>query len=229
MKKISKIAGLALIAAMFVSCATTNASKTARTEEDAENVFYLYNPTDREIAIYDSNDQVVKKAAPKAATAVKSYSKNSKDLYYFMDSFELFDNTFDWKVNIYNQNNYNFNLRLERPETGKKYICLNSKLQNEPEKDNNYSGFNLYEIVDSTHELAYPYSDNLFICAVPSARCWTTSSEFTKNVIGKEFIFDNDFFDGIDKVGFDHCEGWETIIDNKIYMHYVLTLKLITE
>ena len=176
----------------------------------------FYNPTENDISIYTPFH--------KSVTTVKAGEISQEDLYlqypYYFD-----DDKKRVEIKFYDENT-NFMLRLEKPIDGKKYLCLGYGKKNEIATTraraglNHYSGFYLYEVVDKSHDNAYKYSDNLYICYYPSAIYWFDDDDFSKKFIGTEITYSEDFFNQFELKDNSSFWGYATKKDKKSYMHF---------
>ncbi len=173
------------------------------------------NPTNTDIEIYDVNNQ--KRTISAASTSTEKLYKDFS--YYYMDGSDIV--TFN-----FNSDNSNFILGRNIPVVGKKYICLNQYKIAEIEKDGNYYGSCLYEIIDSTNEYAYKYSDDIYICSFPSLRFWMDNSTFINDNLGKEVTYSDSLFNQY-TITYSHTAcGWKTQKEDKLWNHFIKNITL---
>lgn len=180
----------------------------------------FYNPTSNAINICDKN-KIVKGTVPANDSAqiqlIADYQYTIK-----------IDNTTTLQLSFKENNNSNFYLKPEYPETGKNYMCLNQYKETALEKDGaNYSLY-LYEIVDNTAENSYEYSEDIYIRSYPSASLWIDNGSFVQSLLGKQIIYSDELLVQNDLTfnydGF--CWGWSTQINNTWYCRFIYTVGL---
>lgn len=169
-----------------------------------------YNPTDKDIKIYDYVDQVKSIVRAGSIATEKIYLNNP---FYFMDGTD--------KVEIYLENAHNFFLGLEKPVAGKKYMCLSQGKTSSVENDGEYYGITLFEIVDETAEYSNLYSNGVYVRTYPSARYWIKDENFANKYIGKEITYNNDIFSQFTVSYKSSCWGWSTKKDDVSYEHFI--------
>ncbi|MCQ2592686.1 MAG: hypothetical protein MJ188_07860 [Treponema sp.] len=175
----------------------------------------FYNPTKNDIALYNSLNQA-EVTVNAGSFATESIFINKP--YYFMDGSTKVD------LKIPNGNN-NLVLKLNKPEVGKKYICLNQYKENEIELSNDkiHYGFRLFEIVTEAAQDAVEYS-SFYIRNYPVASLWTVDSSYANEIIGKEITYSNEMAVKFpeDRAGIDW--GWSTRINDKWYCHILVSI-----
>lgn len=198
---------------------------TEKDVEEYETVFpvgtktevLFYNPTEEDVRIFNPANELIT-TVKASQTSVENLYQNYP--YYFKDEKQ--------KIKIeYGRDDINFLLRLEKPFSDRKYLCLNQNKKNEinitydSSKGIRYYGFDLYEILDKNSESAYKYSENIYISYYPSGVYWFDDKTFAEKWIGKEMIYTDDLFSKFEIKDNSSCWGWGTQIKGKKYMHFV--------
>ncbi len=174
--------------------------------------FSFINPTDKNIEIYDVNNELQATIAAGSSATENLYLDYT---YYYMDGSDA--------VGIYYQPtdpNPNCVLGLNRPVAGKKYICLSQYKKAELEQSEFYTDAYLYEIVDEDNEYAYKYGD-VYICSFPSLAFSITYSGFVTDILGKEVTYSEDFFSPYSITNQSWSRGWQTCKNDKWYNHFI--------
>lgn len=208
-----KIFLLFIVCSLFlVGCALNPKEKKGMPTGPKTDVIF-FNPSDKDITIYDPLDQIITTVKPGTYTNEKLYQNYP---YYFMDE--------DIKIEIpIEEAGTNFYLKKEKPENGKKYLCLSNDRLIQIKISGKYYGFNLYEIVDENNKYAYKYSDNIYICSYPSGTYWFNDVDFVKKMIGKELIYSDDIFSEFELSIDSYCWGWPTFdLNEDKFVHIIL-------
>lgn len=173
-----------------------------------------YNPTDKDIKIYDYVDQVKSIVRAGSIATEKIYLNNP---FYFMDGTD--------KVEIeVTKTGYNFVLGCGKPEAGKKYLCLSQYKTATVEKNSNYPSFYLFEVVDSTAEDAEKLKDsNIYVRHYPTRHYRVSDDAYVNNIIGKEITYTDDMFNQFTNSGKSTFWGWSSQIGEKWYCHFVIS------
>ncbi len=175
------------------------------------------NPTEEDVDILDFRNQII--TTVKAGTTGSVMLNKWEKCHWFMEGKRRIDVTI--------RNSYdNFILKFEKPEVGKKYLCLSQSHTTEIEKSmGDASIMLLFEVVNETDENAYKYSDGIYVCNYPSAYYFIMDSEFVKETMGKEIVYSEDFMGDYTYDGY--YWGWDTFINNRPYHHttQIFTLK----
>ena len=184
--------------------------------------FFFYNPTNKEIQIYDEHNTLIIKVPAKKTQTTKLVLNYG---YYYVDDSDI--------VGMYPKDSavpYGFILNVNKLINGKKYMCLNQNKENQITVDGDYQGLYLYEIVDSKNENAYKYSDNIYICYYPSCACWFKNAQSTAtNLIGTEITWSDDLFGQFTIEQQWISTGWETQKDGKYYFQFSKSITYIKE
>lgn len=172
----------------------------------------FYNPTSSTISIYDKLNQE-KFSAP--ANSISEADLYLNYTYHFMEGNEKVEFSLT-------KSGYNFVLRLEKPVSDKKYICLDQykKPQFEENAYGRY-GIKLYEVVSEADEDSYKYDDETYIRIYPSANLWIDDKTFVENKIGKEVTYSDNLFSGFTQTASWTAWGWSTYKDDKWFCHFI--------
>lgn len=166
------------------------------------------NPTEEDVDILDLRNQII--TTVKAGTTGSVMFNTNEKCHWFLEGKRRIDVTIRSRYD-------NFILKFEKPEVGKKYLCLSESHTTEIEKSGIASIMLLFEVVDENDENACKYSDGVYVCNYPSAYYLIRDFEFAKETMGKEIVYSEDFMGNYTYDGY--WWGWDTFINNKPYHH----------
>jgi len=177
----------------------------------------FYNPTQNAISLYDSSNNEI--------ATVDSKSSLTKKITLEVP-FHFNDGNCDVTISPFRTNN--FILKYNEPIEGNKYLCLNQNKRTDLRNDNsgNYWELCLFEVVDSTADYSYKYSDNVYIRSYPSAFLWINNKDFVTSQLGQELTFSNNLF-SMFTPGNEWLDwGWSSKINNTWYENILPTMVL---
>ncbi len=229
MKKLFKIAGLVLIAAMLASCSNASGSGGSDTKPDENKKSSTEKFTTT--TVFNPNTTKVKLIAVPSSRAVEEeevcevdpLTKADVELgneheYYFTDPdgnkiADLSKGDSGEYMPVY--------LELNEPKDGTEYILLNQYrnkyVLEDYYRDDKNGGYNtwqlfLYEVVDKDSLDAVQYDKDTYIRAYPSANYWIDNEAYTSNMLGEKITYNASFAEQFKELSNPWTAwGWSTL------------------
>ena len=209
MKKLFKIAGLVLIAAMLASCSNasggssdtkSDGKKKSSTEKFTTTTVFNPNTTKVKLIAVPSSRAVEEEEVCEVDPLTKAdVELGNEHEYYFTDPdgnkiADLSKGDSGEYMPVY--------LELNEPKDGTEYILLNQYrnkyvLEDYYRNDKN-GGYDtwqlfLYEVVDKDSLDAVQYDRDTYIRAYPSANYWIDNEAYTSNMLGEKITYNASF------------------------------------